>query len=373
VSRDNSPDPGESPLANDTIRETALRVARETLERRWPADRFELELESEREARWSHVFDRSHYAATFHVFELADTARVSLDASGAIRAVRFPVDAREADEGKPVSSEPPAPHLATARTAAEEVARGSGRWRTLRSRVVKLIAGEGGAGSIDAIVRLFALAPEGPMTLDLDATSGERIAFFVPALLRGSKGGRPLSRREVALRIQGEGVLPREVELERADLEDAGGARLWRLRFHASGLDQCGQAVVCAHARTGVIAGLTASFRARVRLGRTVSHERAASLIEKALPLLLGPDSRLAVIIQGAIVGRGKPRAGWVGTALTGEGEVARVALAGDEVETSFGGKLQRARVGPERAVLVNEARRRRSATTLTHEPLHEE
>jgi hypothetical protein len=357
-------------VVEQDLRDKAREVARATLETRWPRERFELELESEREERWNHLFDRSHYAAAFRVFELADTARVSLAPDGSIEGVRYPVDASEA-QGEP-APEPTPDQLVRARAAAEEAARRGGRWQTLRSKVVAVLR-ESGA-RVDAVVRLFSLAPEGPLTVDLDASSGERLAFFVPCLLRGSRGGRPLSRREVVARVQEEEILPKDLELKRADLEEASGVRLWRLRFEASGLERSGQAIVCAHARTGVVAGLTSTLRARVRLGRSVARDRAHELLERALPVLLGPDSRLASIVPGAIVRRGKPRAGWVGTALTGEGDVARVALSGDEVEAALGGKLVRARVGPERAVLVNEGRRKRapaSPDTIRHESAH--
>jgi hypothetical protein len=339
----------------------ARTAAQKTLEGRWPAERFELELESEQDERWNHLFDRSHYGASFRVFEYADTASVTLGPNGPpALAVRYPSEPGvEPDSSPDATASPPAAALIDARRAAEDAARRAGRWQTLRSRVLAW-RGPGSEGAYEVQVRLFSHAPEGPMTIDIDSATGERLAFFVPCWLRGSRQGRPLSKRQVAARVQEDPVLPEGVRLARADLEEPTGARLWRLKYEPSSIDRFGQAILCAHARTGVVIGLTSTIRTRVRIGRGRSPEKARALVERALPILLGPDATVASLVPGALVRRGTPRAGWVGTALTGDGGVVRVALAGEEVEVACGGKFVRARVGAHGVVLVNEGRRER-------------
>lgn len=352
---------------SEELRERARAVARRTLEERWTAGRFELELETEHAPQWNHLFDRSHYAASFRVFELAETALVTLGPRGDVVGARVP--ATRTAESETAAPELPPELALRVRAAAEDASRRAGRWQALRSSVAAVLEGDGEPGGREVLVRLFACVPEGSLSVDLDGISGEALGHFAPCLLRGSRAGRALSRQEVIARVEESGVVPPGLRVARADQEEAVGSRLWRIRYEAHGLEQTGTFVVCAHARSGVVVGTTSTLRARVRLGRGTSRERAHALVERALPVLLGPEARLVALVAGAVVGRGTPRAGWVGTAVVAEREVVRVALAGDEVEVRVRGKLARARVEPDRVVLQATPRRARGRVLALPEP----
>jgi hypothetical protein len=264
--------------------------------------------------------------------------------------------------------------LQQARAAAEETAHRAGRWRALRSRVTAVRPSPLDPGALAVAVRIFALVPEGPMTVDLDATTGERVAFFVPCLLRGSRGGRALSRSQVVERVLQSDELPRGLRVVEGGIEKPEGARLWRLKLEPDGLTLLGRAYVFAHARTGAVVGISSNLRPRMSANRSVSHERACQVVTRALPVLLGSESRLVVLVAGALTRHGRPRAGWVGTAHDEEGEVVRVSVAGDVVEVGRAGKFARARVTDEGVALVNDQRpgkrdRQKGESTPTLEP----
>jgi hypothetical protein len=322
-----------------TLLERAGEVARSTVAQRWDEDRFELALAREGDERWSHIFERAYYEASFQLRENAGTATVTNGPAG--WRVLYPSPGSE-EPGEPaVATEA---ELARALGIAEEAARRSGRegalW--LRPGVVRRL---GGGRGLEVPVRVFTAATDGPVHVELDATTGERIGFFVPAFLRGSRSGRPLSEREVAARVAAEQPPPEGARLVKAHLEEGTTTRSWRLRFDVETAEASGHFLVCAHARTGAVAGITSTVRARTVLGDRQAREHAEAVVASALPGLLGEDARLGTLIPGALVRRGKPRSGWVGTVTTSEGDVARVSFSGEEVEVALGGRALRTRV----------------------------
>ena len=145
-------------------------------------------------------------------------------------------------------------------------------------------------------------------------------------------------------RIERDETLPEGAVFKRGTLDEGNAGRVWRLRFDVSNEARHGHVVLSAHARTG-------ARRRRIvppprsDLGQRSERERAEVAVALALPDILGCDAQLSVLVAGAIVRRGKRRAGWVGTATLADGGVARVSYCEGEVEAAMGGKAVRARI----------------------------
>ncbi|MBI3723365.1 hypothetical protein HY251_05345 [bacterium] len=329
------------------LRERALEVARTTLARRWSKGRFELEVEREGEERWSHVFERPYYEALFRLLEPAGLAHVALSPGGAPR-VRFPFHDAPIPTGSLLDGSSERAGRATAReidavsSAAEEAARRAGHAGVIRAHVEKACASRTKDGRVvEARVRVLVGAPDGAIHAELDAATGERLGFFLPAFLRGSRNGCPLSKEEAIARSAAEEPPPPGAVLVRADLEEREGVRLWRIVYDVATKDLRGRFTISAHARTGAVAGVSSSVRRRTKLGRQRGgdRDRAAAEITGALPGLLGDGASLAALVPGALVRQGRVRPGWIGTAITSDGRVARVSLWKDELQVAFAGR----------------------------------
>ncbi len=321
-----------------TLRVRAEEAARATLARRWAPERSRVALASETGPLWSHVFQRAQYAGSFRVFERVGVALVATSPNGTR------VTAAAAPSGTAAAAPPDV--LAAALSAGEAALRRAGAPAELHVEATATAPARVlGAPGFEVTVCGFAPVPEGPLTIDLDAETGETLGWFFPAFLRGSRDGRAAGRAEVVKRVERDDALPAGAAFARGSLEETKAGRLWRLRYEVKNETSQGHVVLAAHGRTGALAGVSSFLLPVADLGRRSARERAEAAVAEALPRLLGCDAELTVLIAGAILRGGKRRAGWVGTARLADGAVARVSCCEGEVEAAVRGEAFRARI----------------------------
>jgi hypothetical protein len=313
----------------------AVEAARAALASKWSVGRFEVEVESD-EHGFSRLFERPHFQARVAVWEPAGLVAIDLDPGGTVRAVTPLAHDDDVTAELATLDEALVPR-ATEAALVELRSRGP----LLGARAV-LLGGTPRRGAVRAVLRGWVRHPDGLVVVDLDARSGEQIGHLCVPFLRGSRGGASISEHGAVERVRAALPLPGSAKLGRAKLEDAAIGRAWRIRFDVDDEDRAGAVIVTANARSGAVAGVVSTIRARVRLGPAPDQLVAEGEVRRAIAALLGPTARLAALVPGAVVRRKEPLPAWLGAVVDDAGFVGRVAVVQGEIEIAYGGKIHR-------------------------------